>query len=274
MGRASPEQGLITPECGGGIAAPTAGAPVRDRRKAALEASGVSHAFGSRKVLDDVSFSLGPGEFTALLGPNGAGKTTLFHVLDGTVRADSGRILLEGEDIIGLPQYRRARLGVGRAYQIPRVFVGLTAYENVLAGTLHAATPSGAAARARNILAIVGLADKSNRPAGALSLLDRKRLELARAMSVGALVLLLDEIAGGLTEQEVFELVDLVRTLKAGHAVLWIEHIPHALTAVADRIMVLHAGSKLIEGHPLEVMDTSVVQEIYLGIQVDEPAHA
>jgi len=239
-----------------------------------LDVHGATKRYGSKTIVDDVTFAVEAGECLGIIGPNGAGKTTLFHVLDGTVRADSGRILLEGEDIIGLPQYRRARLGVGRAYQIPRVFVGLTAYENVLAGTLHAATPSGAAARARNILAIVGLADKSNRPAGALSLLDRKRLELARAMSVGSKVLLLDEIAGGLTEQEVFELVDLVRTLKAGHAVLWIEHIPHALTAVADRIMVLHAGAKLIEGHPLEVMDTPVVQEIYLGIQVDEPAHA
>jgi branched-chain amino acid transport system ATP-binding protein len=241
---------------------------------AVLDVQGATKRYGSKTIVDDVTFVVGAGECLGIIGPNGAGKTTLFHVLDGTVGADSGRILLEGEDIIGLPQYRRARLGVGRAYQIPRVFVGLTAYENVLAGTLHSATPSGAAERARDILAIVGLDDKRNRPAAGLSLLDRKRLELARAMSVGSKVLLLDEIAGGLTEQEVFELVDLVRTLKAGHAVLWVEHIPHALTAVADRIMVLHAGAKLIEGHPLEVMDAPVVQEIYLGIQADEPAHA
>jgi branched-chain amino acid transport system ATP-binding protein len=240
---------------------------------AVLDVQGATKRYGSKTIVDDVTFVVGAGECLGIIGPNGAGKTTLFHVLDGTVSADAGRILLEGEDIVGLAQYRRARLGVGRAYQIPRVFVGLTVYENVLAGTLHAAMPSAAAPRAREILETVGLADKSNRPAAALSLLDRKRLELARAMSVGSKILLLDEIAGGLTEQEVFELVELVRALKQGHAVLWIEHIPHALTAVADRIMVLHAGAKLIEGHPLEVMDTPVVQEIYLGIQVDEPAH-
>jgi len=239
-----------------------------------LDVQGATKRYGSKTIVDDVSFAVDAGECLGIIGPNGAGKTTLFHVLDGTVAADAGRMLLDGDDIMGQPQYKRARLGVGRAYQIPRPFVGLTTYENVLAGTMHAAAPSHAAARAREILDVAGLADKRNVPAGRLSLLDRKRLELARAMSVGSKVLLLDEIAGGLTEQEVFELVDLVKALKAGHAVLWVEHIPHALIAAADRIMVLHAGAKLIEGHPAEVMETPVVREIYLGISVDEPAHA
>jgi branched-chain amino acid transport system ATP-binding protein len=239
-----------------------------------LDVQGATKRYGPKTIVANVSFDVKVGELLGIIGPNGAGKTTLFNVLDGTTRADAGRILLDGADIIQLPQHRRARLGVGRAYQIPRPFVGLTAYENILAGTMHAATPAAATARAQAILAAVGLVNKSNIPAALLSLLDRKRLELARAMSVGSKVLLLDEIAGGLTEQEVFELVDLVKALKAGHAVLWVEHIPHALIAAADRIMVLHAGAKLIEGSPVEVMESPVVQEIYLGISVDEPARA
>ena len=159
---------------------------------------------------------------------------------------------------------------------MPRPFTGLTVYENVLAGVMHGSGQVGASARARaqNVLEIVGLDAKQDMEAARLSMLDRKRLELAKAMSVGGKVLLLDEIAGGLTEQEVTELVDIVKVLKRDHAVLWIEHIAHALVAAADRLMVLHFGANLIEGPPAEVLATPVVQEVYLGISVDDAAHA
>jgi branched-chain amino acid transport system ATP-binding protein len=167
-------------------------------------------------------------------------------------------------------------MGVGRAYQVPRPFFGLSVFENVLVGTLHGSPQVRARGkmRALEILETVGLEDRPNVLAAGLPLLDRKRLELAKAMSVGTEVLLLDEIAAGLTEPEVQELVEIVKVLKRDHAVLWIEHIAHALTAAADRIMVLHFGAKLVEGIPAEVMETPIVQEVYLGISVDEPAHA
>jgi branched-chain amino acid transport system ATP-binding protein len=232
--------------------------------------------YGVKTVVDQVSFAVATGECLGIIGPNGAGKTTLFNLLDGSVQANAGNVTLDGVDITGLPQYRRARRGIGRAFQIPRPFIGLTVFENVLAGVMHGPPERSTAPRRRalDILETVGLADKRDLVAGGLPLLDRKRLELAKAMSVGTKMLLLDEIAGGLTEHEVLELVAIVKALKRDHAVIWIEHIAHALIAAADRIMVLHFGAKLIEGNPADVMASPAVQEVYLGIAVDEPAHA
>lgn len=240
---------------------------------AVLDVVDVSKRYGAKLVVDQVSLAVSTGECLGIIGPNGAGKTTLFNLLDGTAQADSGRVVVDGQDISSWPQYRRARLGVGRAYQVPRPFIGLTVYENVLAGITHG--PAGGSApgrRALDVLDKVGLADKRNVIAAQLPLLDRKRLELAKAISVGGKVLLLDEVAGGLTEGEVHELVEMVIQLKREHAVLWIEHIAHALMAAADRILVLHFGAKLIEGPPQEVMAAPVVREVYLGISVDDPA--
>jgi branched-chain amino acid transport system ATP-binding protein len=244
--------------------------------KPVLEIDRVEKRYGVKTVVDKVSFAAPTGECLGIIGPNGAGKTTLFNLLDGTVRSDAGRVVLDGVDLSPLPQFRRARLGIGRAYQVPRPFVGMTVFENVLAGVMHGSAMLGNAARARalQILATVGLAAKQNLPAAALPLLDRKRLELAKAMSTGTKVLLLDEIAGGLTEHEVFELVEIVKALKRDHAVLWIEHIAHALVAAADRIMVLHFGAKLIDGEPARVMAAPIVHEVYLGISVDDAAGA
>lgn len=232
--------------------------------------------YGPRPAVNGVSLTVSAGECLGIIGPNGAGKTTLFNLLDGTARLDGGTIRLDGADIGGTPQHRRARLGIGRAYQVPRTFVGLSVYENVLAGVMHGPGLHGAAARerVREILETVGLDARRAVIAGGLPLMDRKRLELAKAMSVGSRVLLLDEIAGGLTEGEVRQLVEIVRTLKAGRAVLWIEHIAHALMAAADRIAVLHFGEKVAEGEPAAVMHSALVQEIYLGIAVDDTAGA
>ncbi len=244
--------------------------------KPILAVESLEKRYGVKTVVDQVSFAVETGECLGIIGPNGAGKTTLFNLLDGSVQPNAGKVVLEGVDITGLPQYRRARRGIGRAFQIPRPFVGLTVFENVLAGVTHGTAHGATAPRrqALEVLEIVGLVDKRDLLAGGLPLLDRKRLELAKAMSVGTKLLLLDEIAGGLTDHEVFQLVDIVNALKRDHAVIWIEHIAHALVAAADRIMVLHFGAKLIEGRPAEVMASPTVQEVYLGISVDEPAHA
>jgi branched-chain amino acid transport system ATP-binding protein len=241
-----------------------------------LDVVNVEKRYGSKLAVDKVSFAAAKGECLGIIGPNGAGKTTLFNLLDGSAKLDGGKVLLRGVNLTILPQYRRARMGIGRAYQIPRPFFGLSVFENVLVATLHGSPEVRARGerRALEILETVGLGEKLNVLAAGLPLLDRKRLELAKAMSIGTEVLLLDEIAAGLTEPEVLELVEIVKVLKRDHAVLWIEHIAHALAAAADRIMVLHFGAKLIEGKPAEVMETPVVQEVYLGISVDEPARA
>ena len=249
--------------------------PISNEEAASLlEVSAIKKRYGTKTVVDTVSFTVGMSECLGVIGPNGAGKTTLFNMLDGTARMDGGRLLLDGQDISEAPQHARARQGVGRAYQVPRTFVGLSVYENVLAGVTHGPGLRGAAAAARTmeILETVGLDAKAALIAGGLPLMDRKRLELAKAMSVGTKVILLDEIAGGLTEGEVHVLIEIVARLKQDHTILWIEHIAHALMAVADRIMVLHFGEKLIEGPPAEVMDSAIVHEIYLGIAVDDTA--
>jgi branched-chain amino acid transport system ATP-binding protein len=244
--------------------------------EAILDVANVEKRYGPKLAVDKVSFVAAKGECLGIIGPNGAGKTTLFNILDGSAQIDGGKVLLNGVDLTRLPQYRRARMGVGRAYQIPRPFFGLSVFENVLVGTLHGSPEIRARGekRALEVLETVGLGEKLNVLAAGLPLLDRKRLELAKAMSIGTEVLLLDEIAAGLTEPEVLELVEIVKVLKRDHAVLWIEHIAHALTAAADRIMVLHFGAKLVEGKPAEVMEMPIVQEVYLGISVDEPARA
>jgi len=231
--------------------------------------------YGVKTVVDQVSFMAATGECLGIIGPNGAGKTTVFNLLDGSLAANGGKVVLDEVDITRLPQYQRARRGIGRAFQIPRPFAGLTVFENVLAGVMHGADRRTAPPRrALEILEAVGLAHKRDLVAGGLPLLDRKRLELAKAMSVGTRLLLLDEVAGGLTEHEVLQLVDIVNVLKRNHAVIWIEHIAHALMAAADRILVLHFGAKLVEGPPAEVMASAIVQEVYLGISVDVAAGA
>ena len=239
---------------------------------AALEVRNVVKRYGVKTVVADVSFAVAQGELLGVIGPNGAGKTTLFNLIDGAASGDGGSILLAGEDVTQLAAYKRARLGVGRAYQVPRPFTGLSVFENVLAGAFNLPGATAATARRRALEALdeVGLADKRAVVAGSLPLLDRKRLELAKAMSVGGKVLLLDEIAGGLTDAEVFALVEIVKRLKPGRAVLWIEHIPHALKDSADRVLVLHFGAKLIEDAPDVVMADAKVREIYLGIAVDD----
>ena len=239
-----------------------------------LEVKGLRKAYGEIVVADEIAFNLACGECLGVIGPNGAGKSSLFNLLTGVVVPDRGSIRLDGRELVGVPAHRRARLGIARAFQIPQPFAHLSVRENVLAAATFGAGLHGEAAEAasREALQRTGLAAHAAKPAGTLTLLDRKRLELAKGIASAPKLLLLDEVAGGLTEPEVQQIVALVRELKRSYAVIWIEHIAHALKAVADRVMVLHFGRKLLEDAPQAVLDSAVVREIYMGIPADAAA--
>jgi branched-chain amino acid transport system ATP-binding protein len=239
-----------------------------------LHADGISRSFGSIVVADKLTLSVEMSECLGIIGPNGAGKTSVFNILAGVIQPHSGKILLDGIDVTHKSQFERTRLGVGRTYQVPQPFGQLTAYENVLTAASFGGGRSGKDASdfAFAVLERAGLAARANMAAGALPLLDRKRLELARAMALQPRVLLLDEIAGGLTEAEVGELVNLILSVKKSHAIVWIEHVTHALSAAADRILAINAGQKIAEGVPTAVMTDPAVQEVYMGAILDVTA--
>jgi branched-chain amino acid transport system ATP-binding protein len=244
-----------------------------------LEVAGVGKRFGRLSVLDDVSFSIAPGEAFGIVGPNGAGKSTLLNVVNGVLRPDVGRVSFDGADVTRAGAAARCRAGVGRSYQIPRPFGGMTVFENALVAASFGGGHRGQVATdsAYRALETAGLADAANAPAGSLRLLDRKRLELARALATGPRLVLLDEIAGGLTEAEVPALVETVRGLgQQGVAVVWIEHVVHALVAVVTRLMCLTYGRVLAIGDPHAVLADPEVIEVYLGSTIagDDPAAA
>jgi branched-chain amino acid transport system ATP-binding protein len=230
----------------------------------------VTRSYGAVRAADGVSLSVRAREVLGIIGPNGAGKTTVFNLIGGDVRADAGAIRFLGQDITRLAPHQRCRLGIGRSYQIPHPFGGMTVYENLLVAASFGGGQSerAAAPGCLEILESTGLAAKANRLAGSLGLLDRKRLELGRALATRPALLLLDEIAGGLTEAESAELVALIRRIKAGGVtMIWIEHVVHALLAVADRLLVMNSGAVLAEGEPAAVMADREVRRIYLGIE-------
>ena len=236
-----------------------------------LTLENVSKNFGSLKVTDGLSFELQRGEALGILGPNGAGKTTMFNLISGDVRADSGTVRFKGRDITHDAPHRRCRAGIGRSYQIALPFEGMTVFENLLVGAMFGAEHNAqtqAYDRCVQILDRTGLLDKANRLAGSLNLLDRKRLELARALATEPEVLLLDEIAGGLTEHEAHQLVELVNSIRVeGISIIWIEHVVHALIAVATRLLVINFGAKLAEGDPQQVMASPEVRRVYMGLE-------
>jgi branched-chain amino acid transport system ATP-binding protein len=232
----------------------------------------ISKRFGAVVVAQDIDLALAEGEALGIIGPNGAGKTTLFGIAAGTVAPDGGRVLLAGDDITRLPPERRCRLGLARSFQIPQPFGGMTVFENAVVAAAFGQGKSehDVYAACLEILDRCGLAAKANRLAGSLTLIDRKRLELARALATRPRVLLLDEVAGGLTEHECASLVALIRELRAtGVSIIWIEHVVHALVAVVDRLAVLHAGAIIASGPPDAVIKSPQVAEIYLGIEAD-----
>jgi branched-chain amino acid transport system ATP-binding protein len=235
-----------------------------------LELQGVSKSFGSVVAAENVELSVTAGEALGIVGPNGAGKTTLFNLIAGGVSPDAGTIRLDGKDITRTRPHQRCIAGIGRSYQIPQPFENLTVFENLLVGAVY-----GRGQHERDVTAACGeildrthLLARANVPAGSLTLLERKRLEMARALATGPRLLLLDEIAGGLTEGECLELVGTIQSIHAGGTtIVWIEHVVHALLAVVGRLVVLNFGRKIAEGHPRTVMNSPEVRQIYMGIE-------
>jgi len=242
-----------------------------------LELVGLRKAYGALVVTDQLDLTVAAGEAVGIIGPNGAGKSTLFNLVSGDVRPDAGSIRLAGQDIAALPPHARARLGIGRSYQIPLPFTRMSVFENLLVGASFAGRTRvpDPAAHCASVLDQTGLRPSADLPAGRLTLLDRKRLELARALATRPRLLLLDEIAGGLTDAESHALVDTIRAVRAASdvAIVWIEHVLHALMPAISRLVVLNFGRKLAEGDPRTVLASEAVRTIYLGID-DEPAAA
>jgi len=234
-----------------------------------LELTEVSKSYGALKAVDTVSLGVNDGEALGVIGPNGAGKTTLFNLITGDVAPTGGRVIFDGADVTAKPPHARSRLGMGRSYQIPHPFANMSVFENLLVGAIFGGglTERESYRRCSEVLKVTGLYDKANVPARTLTLLQRKRLELARTLAIQPKLLLLDEIAGGLTE---FECGELVKTIKEIHArgttIVWIEHIVHALVSVASRLIVMNFGVVLAEGDPHQVMADSRVREVYMGI--------
>jgi len=236
-----------------------------------LEIRDVSKSFGALRVNHNISFDLRKGEALGVIGPNGAGKSTLFNLIAGVLSVDNGTITLNGEDVTRQSPMLRCRNGIGRSFQIPQPFGELSVFENLLVATqFGSALPAHQTAeQCALILEQLGLLDDANKPSGSLPLLQRKRLELARALATDPQVLLLDEIAGGLTDAECDLLIETIRGIHGrGISIIWIEHVLRALTSVVERILVLNFGEMIAFGQPDEVMASNIVKEIYLGIQV------
>lgn len=230
-------------------------------------------SFGGNKVLDSVNFEVGEGEVLGIMGPNGAGKTVLLNIISGILKADHGEVIFLGEDIQKKKITERTVQGIGRTFQVPRSFEHMSVYENILASVVYGQKVSEkeASKKAKEVLILVKLADRANEPAGKLSLINRKRLEIGAALASDPKLLLLDEVAGGLTNAEVAEILDIVRTIKnRGVSIIWIEHIIQTLVDGTDRVMLVANGRDLLTAPPMEVMNSSIVNEVYMGADEDE----
>ena len=238
-----------------------------------LKIENLCKSFGAVVVADHLNFSISTGESLGIVGPNGAGKTSLFNLLTGTLRQDKGDIFFNGNSIVNYSASKRCNLGISRSFQIPQPFGGLTVFENTFIAATHGARIKGEIANevCINNLEQTGLISKANHLAGTLTLLERKRLELARALSAKPKVLLLDEIAGGLTDFECQSLIMTIKNIKeSGISIIWIEHIVHALLSVVDRLIVINFGKKIADGNPKNTMKSREVQEVYMGIEAEE----
>jgi branched-chain amino acid transport system ATP-binding protein len=262
-------------------------APVRGPNL--LELDHVSKRFGRVPVAVSLSLSVGETELLGVVGPNGAGKTSLFSIISGDLAPDEGRVIFAGRVVNGLDVAARCRLGIGRTYQVPRPFEQMTVFENVL---LASQAGAGLRRRAANehtfaVLEQTGLAREVNRPAGQLGLLSRKRLELARALATRPRLLLLDEVAAGLTDPEVDELIEIVRHVRAdaagsggvtgagtGLAVVWVEHVVRALTSTVERLVCLDGGAIIADGGPDQVLSDPQVKQVYLGTDERDSSEA
>ncbi|MBI1758807.1 MAG: ATP-binding cassette domain-containing protein [Actinobacteria bacterium] len=237
-----------------------------------LELVDVGKSFGDLRVIERVSLAVPSGQALGVVGPNGAGKSTLLNVIAGQERASRGSVHLDGADVTRRSPDERCRLGIGRSYQIPRPFTHLTVFENALVAAQYGGRLRGKAAQAAALdaLAVAGLLPASNVPSGQLPLLGRKRMEMARALATQPRLLLLDEIAGGLTEAEADELVGTISSLKrTGINIIWIEHVVKALVQVVDRLVCLASGVLIKDGAPDEVLKSEEVLRVYLGSELE-----
>jgi branched-chain amino acid transport system ATP-binding protein len=228
----------------------------------------LSRAFGGLKVIESLDLTVEAGEILGVLGPNGAGKSTLFNMIAGVLPPSSGRVLFDGRDITTMKPWDRSRIGIGRTYQVPKPFTHMSVFENVLVAATHGGKMSSSRAKGEcdAVLRSVGLTHRAETPAGQLGLLDMKQLELAKALAVRPRLLLLDEIAGGLTEAETETLLATIRRVHAGGVtVIWIEHVVQTLRRLATKLVVLHGGGVLASGPPESVIADPRVKDAYLG---------
>lgn len=238
-----------------------------------LKFENVSSGYERVRILNGLSFEVEEGEVFGVIGPNGCGKTTMLNTLAGLIRIDGGKIIFDDKDISAGPPFARCKMGIGRTFQVPRPFSQMTVLENVLVAAVHGAEKNRYKGEryAKKCLEMVGLSDKAKFHAGELTLMDRKKLEIARALGTEPRLLLLDEVAAGLTEPEVEEVMKLVATLRGeNYTIIWIEHIIETMVNATDRLMCMAEGRNVITGDPEEVINSPIVQELYLGIDEDE----
>jgi branched-chain amino acid transport system ATP-binding protein len=236
-----------------------------------LTLDNLNKRYGALVVTDALSLAVEAGEIVGILGPNGAGKTTLFNLIAGTVAPDSGRVIFKDQDISKTNAARRCKLGISRSFQVPHPFNGMTVFENILVGAAFGRGRADPEAHALKVMELTGMRPKANALAGSITLLERKRLEMARALATEPELLLLDEIAGGLTERECQSLLAAIRDVhQSGVTIVWIEHVVHALLSVAQRLVVLNFGKLIADGTPEEVMHSKDVKSVYLG---EDAAH-
>jgi len=237
-----------------------------------LATQNLTKTFGNLTAVDSLTFDVEEGEILGMMGPNGAGKTTVFNLITGVYKPSGGKILYKGKDVTHLPAAQRCRLGIGRTYQIPRPFENMTVFENLLVGAEYGANLKGKEARAEaiEVLEFTGLLPKKYLFAGKLPLLDRKRLELARALATQPTLLLIDEVAAGLTEAEVENLLQIVKSIQQkGITIIWVEHVMMMMNKGVDRLLVINGGRWLMCGDPKECMESKEVHEVYLGMEED-----
>jgi branched-chain amino acid transport system ATP-binding protein len=233
---------------------------------ALLDLNRLHKSYGALQVTRNLSLSVEAGELVGILGPNGAGKTTLFNLITGTERVTGGEVRFDGHDVTALDASARCHLGIARSFQVPHPFVGMTVFENILVGAAFGRSGDAPEVRALEVMHQTGMDAKANVQAGALTLLDRKRLEMARALAANPKLLLLDEIAGGLTDSECISLLETIRNVHAtGVTIIWIEHVVHALLSVAERLVVIDFGRLVTDGKPKDVMASPEVKSIYMG---------
>jgi branched-chain amino acid transport system ATP-binding protein len=230
-------------------------------------------SFGKVAAVHDLSFEVDQREILGIIGPNGAGKTTLFNLITSEIKPDEGEVIFNGKDITYAETYKKCRLGIARTYQIPKPFQNMTVFENLLVGAIYGGDMGHREAQqqCKELLEKTGLHPKRNATAGSLPLLDRKRLELAKALATKPTLLLVDEVAGGLTEAEVEEVLEIIHAVrKEGVTVLWVEHIIMAMQKGPDRLLVVNFGSKLFLGKPEEAFKSKEVQRSYLGVEEED----